>query len=133
MRIRLQTLGCRLNEAELETWARQFRARGCVIAHDGEPADLVVINTCAVTVDAVRKSRKLLRRAQRDNPRARLVVSGCAASLNDEDLGEAGIDLLVANADKERLVDIAIHELSLPLMPTTATEPCAETLFIRGR
>ena len=133
MRIRLQTLGCRLNEAELETWARQFRERGCEIAHEPEPADLVVINTCAVTNDAVRKSRKLLRRAQRDNPQARLVVSGCAASLDDEDLGEVGIDLLVTNADKERLVEIATRELSLPLMPATATDPSADALFVRGR
>ena len=133
MRVKLQTLGCRLNEAELETWARQFRQRGCVIAHDTEPADLVVINTCAVTSEAVRKSRKLLRRAQRDNPRARLVVSGCAASLDGEDLGDAGIDLLVNNADKDRLVEIASAELALPLMPATATEPAADALFARGR
>lgn len=133
MRIRLQTLGCRLNEAELETWARQFRERGCEIAPEPEPADLVVINTCAVTKDAVRKSRKLLRRAQRDNPKARLVVSGCAASLENENLGEAGIDLLVANADKERLVEIATHKLSLPVMPATATDPSADALFVRGR
>ena len=133
MRVKLQTLGCRLNEAELETWARQFRQRGCVIAHDTEPADLVVINTCAVTSEAVRKSRKLLRRAQRDNPRARLVVSGCAASLDGEDLGDAGIDLLVNNADKDRLVEIASAKLALPLMPATATEPAADALFARGR
>ncbi len=133
MRVKLQTLGCRLNEAELETWARQFRQRGCVIAHDTEPADLVVINTCAVTSEAVRKSRKLLRRAQRDNPRARLVVSGCAASLDGEDLGDAGIDLLVNNADKDRLVEIASAELALPLMPATATESAADALFARGR
>lgn len=133
MRVRLQTLGCRLNEAELETWARQFRQRGCTIARDAEPADLVVINTCAVTGEAVRKSRKLLRRAQRDNPRARLVVSGCAASIDGEDLGDAGIDLLVNNVDKDRLVEIASTELALPLMPVTATDPAAEALFARGR
>ncbi|MGB5734952.1 MAG: tRNA (N(6)-L-threonylcarbamoyladenosine(37)-C(2))-methylthiotransferase MtaB, partial [Thiohalocapsa sp.] len=133
MRVRLHTLGCRLNEAELETWARQFRQRGCAIARDTEPADLVVINTCAVTGEAVRKSRKLLRRAQRDNPRARLVVSGCAASLDGEDLGETGIDLLVDNADKDRLVEIASAELALPLMPATATDPAADALFARGR
>jgi threonylcarbamoyladenosine tRNA methylthiotransferase MtaB len=133
VRVQLQTLGCRLNEAELEHWARQFRQRGCSIATSGEPADLVVINTCAVTAEAVRKSRKLLRRAQRDNPHARLVVSGCAASLPEQDLGEAGIDLLVPNGDKDRLVEIAAHALDLPLMPATATEPAADALFARGR
>lgn len=133
MRVRLQALGCRLNEAELETWARQFHKRGYIIAADTEPADLLVINTCAVTQEAVRKSRKLLRRARRDNPRARLIVSGCAVAVSAEELGEAGIDLLVANADKDRLVEIATRELSLPLMPATATAPGAHTLFARGR
>ena len=92
-----------------------------------------MINTCAVTGEAVRKSRKLLRRAQRDNPRARLVVSGCAASLDGEDLGDAGIDLLVNNVDKDRLVEIASAELALPLMPATAADPAADALFARGR
>ncbi|KAA6184682.1 tRNA (N(6)-L-threonylcarbamoyladenosine(37)-C(2))-methylthiotransferase MtaB [Thiohalocapsa marina] len=133
MRVRLQTLGCRLNESELEAWARDFQRRGCRVATEDETADLVVVNTCAVTVDAVRKSRKLLRRAQRDNPRARLVVSGCAASLEDEDLGDTGIDLLVPNTHKERLVEIAVRELDLPLMPATASEPAAAALFARGR
>jgi threonylcarbamoyladenosine tRNA methylthiotransferase MtaB len=45
MRVRLETLGCRLNEAELESWARQFRARGFGIAAEGEPADLGVVNS----------------------------------------------------------------------------------------
>lgn len=133
IRVRLQTLGCRLNESELETWARQFQQRGYRVAGDGEAADLVVVNTCAVTGDAVRKSRKLLSRAQRENPRARLVVSGCAASLDDQDLGETGIDLVVPNADKDRLVEIAARELALPLMPATAAEPAAAAVFARGR
>jgi threonylcarbamoyladenosine tRNA methylthiotransferase MtaB len=133
MRIHLQSLGCRLNEAELEAWARQFRQRGISIANAGETADLLVVNTCAVTGEAVRKSRKLLRRMQRDNPRARLVVSGCAASLPDTLPEDAGIDLLVPNADKDRLVEIAAAELALPLMPATAAEPAAAALFARGR
>ncbi len=134
MRIQLQTLGCRLNEAELETWARQFRDRGYRIAGAGETADLVVVNTCAVTQDAVRKSRKLLRRSQRENPNARLVVSGCAASVDGPGaLDETGIDLLVPNADKDRLVEIAARELALPLMPATAAEPDAVGPFPRRR
>jgi len=133
MRVKLHALGCRLNEAELERWASEFRRRGARISAGAEPADLVVINTCAVTGEAVRKSRKLLRRAQRDNPRARLVVSGCAASLDDVDLGDAGIDLLVPNTSKDRLVDIAADALALPLMPASATDPAADALFTRGR
>jgi threonylcarbamoyladenosine tRNA methylthiotransferase MtaB len=134
VRVQLQTLGCRLNEAELEAWARQFRRRGCRIAGAGEPADLLVVNTCAVTAEAVRKSRKLLRRLQREHPGARLVVSGCAASLDAADLGDARIDLVVDNADKDRLVEIAAGALALPEPEQPDPDiDAAEALFARGR
>ena len=134
LRVHLQTLGCRLNEAELESWARQFRHRGCRIAGTGEPADLLVVNTCAVTAEAVRKSRKLLRRLRREHPGARLVVSGCAVSLDAIEPGHAEIDLVVENADKDRLVDIAAQALALPepASPDPAAD-AAEALFARGR
>jgi threonylcarbamoyladenosine tRNA methylthiotransferase MtaB len=116
-RVRLQSLGCRLNEAELEAWADTLRARGFALAGDDEPADLIIINTCAVTQEATRKSRQLVRRAHRDNPTARLVVSGCLASLDAQTLaGEAGVDLLVDNQSKDRLVEIAAAALSLPVI-----------------
>jgi threonylcarbamoyladenosine tRNA methylthiotransferase MtaB len=134
MRVTLQALGCRLNEAELETWARQFRQRGYQIAAAPESADLVVVNTCAVTAEAVRKSRKLLRRTQRENPRAKLVVSGCFASLESESLArEQGVDLVIPNQDKDRLVEITARELALPSMPRTAMDEDANPLFARGR
>ena len=134
MRVRLETLGCRLNEAELETWARQFRERGYGIAAEGEPADLVVVNTCAVTGEAVRKSRQILRRVQRHNPAARLVVSGCLASLEAAAIArEPPVDLVVANRDKERLVEIAAQALALPSRPPTDLDGDAGALFARGR
>jgi threonylcarbamoyladenosine tRNA methylthiotransferase MtaB len=135
MRVKLSTLGCRLNEAELAGWSRELQARGCRVsgAEDEQGADLLVVNTCAVTSEAVRKSRKLLRRLQRENPRARLVVSGCAVSLEEAELGELGIDLVVPNRDKDRLVAIADEALALPLMPASATLPGAAALFARGR
>ncbi len=134
MRVNLQTLGCRLNEAELETWARQFQQLGHQITPDETGADLVVVNTCAVTQEAVRKSRKLLRRAQRANPRAKLVVSGCFATLEIQALAlDAGIDLVIPNADKDRLVAITTAELDLPTMPRTALAADANPLFARGR
>lgn len=130
----LKSLGCRLNEAELEDWATGFRARGFALAGDGEPADLIVINTCAVTQEASRKSRQLLRRLQRTNPRARLVVSGCLASLETPAPGPAsGVDLVVDNRDKDRLVDLAAEALDLPLRPEPAADERDHPLFARGR
>jgi threonylcarbamoyladenosine tRNA methylthiotransferase MtaB len=138
MRVYLQALGCRLNEAELETWSRDWRERGHALCTRAEDADLVVINSCAVTGESVRKSRQVMRRARRGNPAAKLVVSGCYASLDAEDdggsgLAELGVDLVVPNTEKDRLVEIACRELDLPVMPAAATEPAEQTLFQRGR
>jgi len=133
MRVNLKTLGCRLNEAELETWAQQFQAAGHRVVPDGEEADLMVFNSCAVTQDAVRKSRNLLRKASRENPAARIVLSGCYASLNPVEAESLGIDLVVANRDKHRLVEIARARLALPDMPAQSTEPGASALFRLGR
>lgn len=146
MRIRLEALGCRLNEAELQRWARQFQALGHQPSVSGAnhgrpvdaPSDLVIVNTCAVTSEAVRKSRQLLRRVQRHNPTARLVVSGCATALQSAGIEPkaidlTGIDLLVSNADKDRLVEIVQRELSLPTMPVSAATQRENPLFARGR
>jgi len=134
MRVRLHTLGCRLNEAETETWAAQFRRRGFAIAGRDELAELVVVNTCAVTGEAVRKSRNLLRRARRHHPGAKLIVSGCYASLEAETIAAAtGVDLLVTNRDKDHLVGIAIERLRLEARAAQVSDQDAAPLFGRGR
>ena len=131
-RVRLQSLGCRLNEAELEAWAEGFRRLGLRVAADGEPADLVVVNTCAVTREAARKSRQMLRRSQRLDPRARLVASGCLATLEPDSLG-GGRDLVVGNGDKDRLVEIVAATLNLPVRMGPGHDDPSGTLFARGR
>lgn len=134
MRVNLKTLGCRLNEAELETWAQQLQADGHQIVRDSGDADLVILNSCAVTQDAVKKSRYLIRRVHRENPRAKLVVSGCYATLNSQEVAESlGVDLVVSNADKAKLIDIAKDRLALETMPSLSTEPGETSLFALGR
>jgi threonylcarbamoyladenosine tRNA methylthiotransferase MtaB len=82
----------------------------------------------------VRKSRKLLRRNQRNDPQARLVVSGCFATLEGALLTkDGGVDLVVANGDKDRLAEIAAETLALPTVPDRLEEPEANPLFARGR
>jgi len=106
MYINFQALGCRLNEAELETWANQFMQRGHQVTADAEEADVVVFNSCAVTAQADRKSRQQIARLQRRNPTASLVVTGCHASLNPQAVKSSlGVDLVVDNQDKEQLVE----------------------------
>lgn len=85
------SLGCRLNIAESEA-IRGFLA-------DGPPT--VVVNSCAVTAEAVRQSRRAVRRLRRENPDARLVVTGCAATIEQDAFAAmAEVDAVVPNADK---------------------------------
>ncbi|MCB1761877.1 MAG: tRNA (N(6)-L-threonylcarbamoyladenosine(37)-C(2))-methylthiotransferase MtaB [Gammaproteobacteria bacterium] len=134
MHVHLKTLGCRLNEAELESWVRDFQSRGHSITDRLTDADLVVVNTCAVTGEAMRKSRKLMHRVQRDNPSAKLVVSGCFASLDPTQNAQSlGVDLLIPNQEKDHLVEIASRELDLHAMPELATLPGSNSLLASGR
>ena len=91
MTVEVLSLGCRLNLSESE------RLRGLLSASD----DLVVVNSCAVTAEAVRQTRQAIRRARRARPDARLLVTGCAAQVEREMLAAMPeVDGLVANADK---------------------------------
>ena len=134
MRIHLATLGCRLNEAEIATWSRQFSARGHQIVPAADQAELMIVNTCAVTNEAVAKSRKLIRRARRNNPQAKLVITGCYATREDTASPQTlEIDLLVPNEDKDRLVEIASQRLDLHSMPEAATRPGEDPIFPERR
>ncbi|PKM11011.1 MAG: tRNA (N(6)-L-threonylcarbamoyladenosine(37)-C(2))-methylthiotransferase MtaB [Gammaproteobacteria bacterium HGW-Gammaproteobacteria-3] len=134
MWVHLKTLGCRLNEAELETWAMAFQQAGHGITRTPENADLIIVNSCAVTQDAARKSRRLIRRIHRTNPAAKLVVSGCYATLDKEEAENLmGVDLVIGNQDKNRLVAKTLAELNIDTMPSMSTEPGAVSLFSRGR
>jgi threonylcarbamoyladenosine tRNA methylthiotransferase MtaB len=87
------TLGCRLNTFESEVMRRHARTAGL--------DDAVIINTCAVTGEAVRTARQTIRRARRDNPDAKLIVTGCAAQV-DADMFAAmdEVDHVLGNAEK---------------------------------
>lgn len=101
------TLGCRLNQVDTQQLQTLLEARGFRTVPFAEPADVVVVNTCTVTARAEFSDRQAIRRAARANPRARLVVTGCWAQTNPEDVARLGeIDLVVGNADKERLPEL---------------------------
>ena len=130
MNIHLKTLGCRLNEAELETWSREFHQFGHDMTLTPDNADIIVINTCAVTEEAVKKSKKLLRKSHRDNPDAKLVISGCYASLSpDETLSIEGVDLVVPNMEKSQLVSIIHEKLGIEADRQNETADSNQLLF----
>jgi len=133
VRVYLSTLGCRLNEAEIQTWGMKFSACGHALVVCAADADLMVLNTCAVTAEAVRKSRKSIQRLQRENPTAKLAVSGCYVSLDEAASHTAGIDLVVTNQDKDEMVRRCIDTFCPDVMPNAATTPAASALFQRSR
>jgi threonylcarbamoyladenosine tRNA methylthiotransferase MtaB len=108
MKVYLATLGCKLNESELQAWSHQFAQTGHELTDDPAEADLCVLNTCTVTHVAARKSRQLARQLARQNPHARLVLTGCYVSTSPDQAKELpNVALLVPNADKDRLVALA--------------------------
>jgi threonylcarbamoyladenosine tRNA methylthiotransferase MtaB len=130
----LTALGCRLNEAELESWARGFLAAGHAVVASPAGAQVMVVNTCAVTAEAARKSRKLIGGLHRRNPSARLVVTGCFAELEPEAAaGLYGVDMVIGNRDKERLIAKVETELDVTAMPVLAAEPDGAHAFREAR
>lgn len=112
MKIFLDVVGCRLNQSEIETFARQFRAAGHEIVERADAADLVVVNTCAVTAQASSDSRQKIRQAQRAGA-AEVIATGCWATLEpDKAAALSGVAQVVPNAAKDALV---ANLLQIPL------------------
>lgn len=108
----ITTLGCKVNQYESASFDHGFAERGLVVGK-GEDADLVVINTCAVTGSAGAQSRRALLQALRRHPRAKIVVCGCYVELEGKRLAEderlAGREVLfVGNSAKDQLVSLAL-------------------------
>jgi threonylcarbamoyladenosine tRNA methylthiotransferase MtaB len=95
MSIDVVTFGCRLNAYESEVIRRHAEAAGV--------ADTVVVNTCAVTTEAVRQARQAIRKARRDRPEAKIVVTGCAAQIEPQAFAAmAEVDRVLGNQEKMR-------------------------------
>ncbi|MBF0627269.1 MAG: tRNA (N(6)-L-threonylcarbamoyladenosine(37)-C(2))-methylthiotransferase MtaB [Magnetococcales bacterium] len=98
------TMGCRVNQFESALLGQGGTARGYRVAEAGEVAELVVINTCSVTGESDRQARQLIRRAFRDHPGARIVVTGCYAQNAPEQVAELpGVALVLGNGEKSQL------------------------------
>lgn len=112
MRIFLDQIGCRLNYGEMETLASRLQAAGHQILKDADKAQVIVFNSCAVTADAVRGSRKQVRHLHKTNPNARIAVTGCWATLQPQEaLALPGV-ALVANNDQKDLLHTLLEPWS---------------------
>ena len=105
--LKVLTFGCRLNAYESEVMLGKAKTAGLNKLEDGA----VLVNTCAVTAEAVRQAKQSIRRARRENPHARIIVSGCAAQTEPETFGEMEeVDLVLGNEEK-------LHEQSYRSLP----------------
>jgi len=96
-RLKVLTFGCRLNAYESEVMLREAKEAGLDQLDNGA----ILVNTCAVTGEAVRQAKQAIRRACRENPNARIIVSGCAAQTEAESFGAMEeIDLVIGNEEK---------------------------------
>ncbi len=107
MRIYLDSIGCRLNQSEMESLARQLAGRGHTLASSPAKADRCILNTCSVTREAERKSRQAARRIRRANPDTQLLITGCYATLcPDQAAAVEGVTQVVANPQKQNILAI---------------------------
>ncbi len=100
-RVKFLTLGCKVNAFESELIAEKIVGDHYQRVYSGDQADLYVINTCTVTAEADRQARQLVRRAVRQNPDARVIVTGCYAQMDPDTCAAIpGVDLVVGNSQK---------------------------------
>ena len=119
MKVALDTLGCKLNQAETELLARQFAEAGYRLVSLVDEADVYILNTCTVTHIADSKSRQLLRLAHRRNPHALVVATGCYAQRVPQELAQIeGVSLVVSNDEKPHLLRL-LQESGYPSSQTS--------------
>lgn len=132
MHIYLDNVGCRLNWSEIEILAREFVTAGHLVAATPSDADVIVLNTCAVTAQAERKTRHELRSLHRKNPDAQIAALGCFPTLRPEMCVEfPGVAWVIPNADKARAVDLVTGKKPSSPLRRDATEE-AEMLRTRA-
>lgn len=105
MKYIISTLGCKVNQYETQAMETILQSHGHSAAAVGEPAQAVIVNTCAVTAESGRKSRQLIRRLRDENPDAVIAVGGCYSQLSPEDVKELGAKVIFGAADRTKLVE----------------------------
>lgn len=104
--VALHTLGCKLNYSETSTLAKQFESRGFKIKNYGDKTDVFVLNTCSVTENADKECRQIVRSVLRENPDTYIIVTGCYAQLQPDEIASInGVDIVLGANEKFKLFD----------------------------
>ena len=103
MKVGICSLGCKVNIYESELVTNILKNNNYEIVDFEDTADIYIINTCSVTNESDKKSRKMINRAKKNNPNAIIIVMGCYSQVNAEDID---VDIVLGNKDKSKIVDI---------------------------
>lgn len=103
MKVGICSLGCKVNIYESELVTNILKNNNYEIVDFEDIADIYIINTCSVTNESDKKSRKMINRAKKNNPNAIIIVMGCYSQVNAEDID---VDIVLGNKDKSKIVDI---------------------------
>ncbi|WP_456463297.1 tRNA (N(6)-L-threonylcarbamoyladenosine(37)-C(2))-methylthiotransferase MtaB [Persephonella sp.] len=107
LKVAFYSLGCRMNQFETSAMEEEFENRGYTLSEFSDKADIYVVNTCTVTNDADRSSRKTIRQAKRRNPDAVVVATGCYAQVSPDKLSKMEeVDLVIGNSHKTAVLEI---------------------------
>lgn len=118
----VENFGCRASRSDGEAIAAVLRHRGMAPAPDPGAADVIIVNTCSVTAEADRQARAWVRRVRRRNPGARVIVTGCYAQRDPQELAALpGVDAVVGNSHKSQVADLAF-DLSNRTDPAAASK-----------
>ncbi len=105
--------GCRLNQAELSSWIREFKNRGFIYSPQKENIDFLIVHTCTLTKKADSEIRRLIRHLKRENPNLKIIVAGCMVHTHREFFEKHNVDLIFDNIEKNDLVDKSIKYFNL--------------------
>lgn len=112
MRAAFHTLGCKTNAYETQAIQEQFEKAGFEIGDFADECDVYIINTCAVTHEAARKSRQMTGRCKKNNPDALIVMTGCYAQEAAQKIAEDGLaDIVVGNSEKSKIISIVTNKI----------------------
>ncbi len=105
--VKFFTLGCKVNQYDTQSIRERFVNAGFKEIDNGRKADTYVINTCTVTSIADRKSRYFIHYAYRQNPKARIIVTGCYTALDSDEIAKIpGVTHIIKNQDKDRILEL---------------------------
>lgn len=118
MKVCVLTLGCKVNLYESEVIKEQFISNNFQIVDLNNNPNIIIINTCSVTNQSDSKSRKMIRRAKKINPDSIIVVCGCFAENHKENILSLGVDILIGNKDKSRIINLIndYYETKTPIV-----------------